>query len=434
MRWAITASLPTREVIMEQAHTPRTGTDKQQSTPATRAGVRILHRHGVLRAALIGVVLLAFGLCTTATGRPAAPAQRSPSSGLTPEALQALLVEQLPSGFGGMVVHARLDGQEPVVAAAGLADRERGTEMTGGDRFRVYSITKALTAVVVLQLAEEGQLSLDGRLTDYLDDPAVTRLPFVGQITLRQLLGHTSGVYDYADEDSPFLQDAFFGPDADPTKVWAPQELLGYADAARHAPYFAPGTGVHYSNTGYILLGLVVEQVTRESLEAQMHRRIFAPLALRDTTLDDRQAQQAAASYVPGYFLAPHGTAVSLAGTNASWAWAAGGLISSAGDLARFADALFSGALLSPESMTQMFTFRNHGDGTTGFGLGVLRADTPAGRWYFLSGGSGGYATLVARVPEAHLTAIVLQNWWPNNFEVTTVVAGILAFAEGEHR
>ncbi len=115
---------------------------------------------------------------------------------------------------------------------------------TAADRFRIYSITKTFTAIVVLQLVDEGVLSLDDTVARWLDDPAVARIPNIDRVTLRQLLTHTSGIYDYADDtDSPFCADAFLGPNADWTKVWTPPELLAYADGANHAPYFAPGQG-----------------------------------------------------------------------------------------------------------------------------------------------------------------------------------------------
>ena len=107
------------------------------------------------------------------------------------------------------------------------------TPLAPTDRFRIYSITKTFTAVLVLQLVDEGVLTLDDTVSQWLDDPVVGRIPNVDRITLRQLLTHTSGVYDYFDDDSPFWQDAYFGEGADWTRVWTPQELLAYADGAK---------------------------------------------------------------------------------------------------------------------------------------------------------------------------------------------------------
>lgn len=137
---------------------------------------------------------------------------------------------------------------------------------------------------------------------------------------------------------------------------------------------------------------------------------------------------------MPGYFPTPGGEVLNLAGTNASWAWSAGGIISSAADLARFADALFTGALLSPESGLRMFTFQDRGEGELTFGFGVFRVDTPSGRVFGTDGDSGGYSAMLVRVLEAHLTAVVLQNWWPNDGETRAVVGDMLALAEGSNR
>ena len=121
--------------------------------------------------------------------------------------------------------------------------------------------------------------------------PAVARIPHVERITLRQLLTHTSGIYDYQDEtDSPFYQDAFFGPGADWSRVWTPPELLAYADGARHAPYFAPGQGMAYANTNYVLLGLLVEAATGRPFQDELRDRILGPLALDRTTLEEGAA------------------------------------------------------------------------------------------------------------------------------------------------
>jgi D-alanyl-D-alanine carboxypeptidase len=392
----------------------------------------------IISGALVIAVLL-LGLANRSrSSEPAAPAPATasptPEQALTPADLQSVLEARVARGPGGMVAYTRIDSQAPVFAAAGQADRERGTAMAATDRFRIYSITKTFTALVVLQLVDEGRLSLDDRLVDLLPDPAVARLPFADRITVRQLLNHTSGAYDYLDDESPFLADAFFGPAADGSKVWTPAELLAYADGARHGPYFAPGDGVHYSNTGYILLGLIVERVTGHTYAEELQRRVIAPLGLRETTLDDQRFQEAPDRYVPGYFPAPGGEVLNLAGTNASWAWAAGGIISSAADLARFADALFTGALLSPESGLRMFTFQDHGAGELTFGFGVLRVDTPAGRIFGTDGDSGGYSAMLARVPEAHMTAVILQNWWPNDGETRAVITDVLAIAEGRNR
>ena len=194
--------------------------------------------------------------------------------------LDAVLQAGLDRGLTGVALAVDQDGEFLFDGAAGLANRETQTPLAPADRFRIYSITKTFTAVLVLQLVDEGVLSLDDTVADWLDDPAVARIPNVEQITLRQLLTHTSGVYDYFAQDSPFWQDAYLGEDADWSRVWTPEELLAYADGAAHAPDFAPGEGVRYSNTGYILLGLIVEEATGQAFADRLHQQILDPLGL----------------------------------------------------------------------------------------------------------------------------------------------------------
>jgi len=110
------------------------------------------------------------------------------------------------------------------------------------------------------------------------------RIPNVDQITLRQLLNHTGGVYDYADDAGRFLGVAF-GEPANWPKVWTPQELLAYADGAKYAPYAWPGQLAHYSNTDYILLGLVIQKATGDRLADEIRARILVPLALDETCM-----------------------------------------------------------------------------------------------------------------------------------------------------
>ena len=132
-------------------------------------------------------------------------------------------------------------------AALGTGDLASGTPMRLDDHFRIASITKTFTATVILQLVNEGKLRLDDPVAKY--EPEV---PNGGNVTIRELLNMTSGLYSY-DEDKGFNETN----DAEPGKVLDPKELL--AIAFQHQPYFAPGKGYHYSNTNYILLGLSIE-------------------------------------------------------------------------------------------------------------------------------------------------------------------------------
>ncbi|HKG25124.1 MAG TPA: serine hydrolase domain-containing protein [Thermomicrobiales bacterium] len=190
-----------------------------------------LNRTGHLAFPLLIVATLVVGSARDTSASPAS--DQAASDGIVADGVAA--------GLPGVVLAAQRTGEDEVVSGAGVSSRERGTPLAATDRFRIYSITKTFTAVVVLQLVEEERLSLDETVLAALPAAAETGIPHLDTITVRQLLDHTSGIYDYADEtDSPFYVDAFFGENADWSKVWTPWELLAYANGARHAPYFAP--------------------------------------------------------------------------------------------------------------------------------------------------------------------------------------------------
>src|SRR5438093_623042 len=170
------------------------------------------------------------------------------------------------AGAPGVIVFAR-NGTRSLRLAAGVADRAHGTPMRIGDRFRVGSVTKTFVAALVLQLAGEGKLSLDDTVEKWV--PGL--VPGGDRITVRELLNHTSGLFDYLnDGDGTVLQPYVKG---DLGHVWTPQAIVGVA--TKHPPHFPPGGGWSYSNTGYIVLGLIVEAATGDSLAAELKRPLF---------------------------------------------------------------------------------------------------------------------------------------------------------------
>jgi D-alanyl-D-alanine carboxypeptidase len=333
----------------------------------------------------------------------------------TPEVatLDAVLQAALDDGLPGIVLRLERGADVVYSGAAGVANIEDQAPLQDTDRFRIYSITKTFTAIVILQLVDEKVLALDDTVAQWLDVPAVSRIPNIDRITLRQLLNHTSGIYDYADDnDSPFWQDAFLGPDADWTKVWTIEELLAYADGTRHAPYFEPGQGVFYSNTEYLLLGLVVEAATGRTFGDELRTRILEPLALGDTFL--AEGGEMPEDVVRGYQLL-EGELIDLSASNLSWVWTAGGMVSTSADLGRFARAVFGGELLSPASFTEMFTFvAEPGRPGFAFGMGLYQIGSPNGALVGNDGQSAGFSSSMMRLSEADITVVVLTNMAPD--------------------
>ena len=173
------------------------------------------------------------------------PAAATPTSGVALTfGFDDVLQAAIDQGLTGVALAVDQDGRMLFDGVAGLANGEAQTPLAPTDRFRIYSITKTFTAVLVLQLVDEGILTLDDTVSQWLDDPVVARIPNVDRITIRQLLTHTSGVYDYYNgADSSFVDDAITGEGADWSKVWTAQEVLAYVDGTRQAADFDPGPG-----------------------------------------------------------------------------------------------------------------------------------------------------------------------------------------------
>jgi D-alanyl-D-alanine carboxypeptidase len=268
------------------------------------------------------------------------------------------------AGAPGVIVLAR-DGSRSVSVAAGSADLTPRTPMRVTDRFRVASITKTFVAAVVLQLVGEGRMSLDDTVERWL--PGL--VPGGAGITVRQLLNHTSGLFDYIDDgDDTILQPYVRG---DVTHVTPPRQIVSVATS--HPPHFAPGTRHKYSNTNYIVLGLVVEAVTGDSLTAELRRRIFQPLRLRATTFD-ATASRITGRHAHGYApVGPGGRVIELNVLSSSVTWASGALVSNARDVARFYRALLQGRLLRPDLMREMETTVPAGPPGESYGLGLFQ-------------------------------------------------------------
>jgi D-alanyl-D-alanine carboxypeptidase len=289
----------------------------------------------------------------------AAPANALPRASNLRQDARSLVA----AGAPGVIVLAR-DGSRSVRVAAGSADLTPRAPMRVSDRFRVASITKTFVAAVVLQLVGEGKMSLDDSVERWV--PGL--VPGGAGITVRQLLNHTAGLFDYIDDgDDTILKPYLRG---DVTHVTPPRQIV--AVATSHPPHFAPGTKHKYSNTNYIVLGLVVEAVTGDSLTAEMGRRIFQPLGLRASSFD-ATASRVTGRHAHGYApIGPRGRVMELNVFSSSLTWAAGALVSTAGDVASFYRALLRGRLLRPDLLREMETTVPAGPPGEGYGLGLF--------------------------------------------------------------
>jgi D-alanyl-D-alanine carboxypeptidase len=270
--------------------------------------------------------------------------------------------------------------------------------VTPDTQFPIASITKTFVAAAVMQLVDEGRLSLDDRLARWLPD-----FPRARQITLRHLLGHTSGIDNYF-ENPRYVQRVF----ADRSQRWTVREILGLV----RGPYCRPGVCFHYSNTNFILLGRVLEKVTGKSLAQLIRERFTDPLALDATIFqpDEAVSRNAAHGHLWGggerFFdqsrgqkALPHLSAVTVA-------WAAGAMASTASDIARWAEALYTGKVVSAERLAEMHAFRRRDE----YGLGTRTRIFDGRRAVGHLGGIRGYEHAMWHFPREGATIVVLTN------------------------
>ncbi|MCX4683441.1 beta-lactamase family protein [Kitasatospora purpeofusca] len=287
------------------------------------------------------------------------------------------LVER--GGTTAALAEIRGVGRSPWRGAAGVSDLATGRPAEADGRFRIGSVTKAFVSTVLLQLVGEGRLRLD--------DPVERHLPGVvpngAAITVRQLLNHTSGLFNYT-EDTRFLvtNEAELEDYAHGTwryRDYRPEQLA--AVSAEHPPYFAPGQGWHYANTNYVLAGMIVRKVTGRAWQQEVERRIVRPLHLEDTVFPG-SGTGFGGPHAHAYLDMPAGPA-DITRLNPSVVDAAGNGISTTTDLDRFHAALFGGKLLRPAEMSALTeTVPDTVPGTVpgmGYGLGVFRLDLGPG-------------------------------------------------------
>jgi D-alanyl-D-alanine carboxypeptidase len=276
------------------------------------------------------------------------------------------------------------------VAAHGVADTVTKAPMQVAFFQRIGSVTKTFTVTSILQLADAGRVGLDDPVSKYVDG-----VPNGDTITLRQLARMQSGLVNYSATDA--FQQAFF---ADPYATFTPQQLLGYAFA--EPPAFAPDMSFQYSNTNTVLLGVIVEKVSGQSLPDYIRDHILTPLRLGATNFPTDNAFPA--PHAQGYTELGDGQPAVSTDWDPSWGWAAGAMTSNLDDMRRLA----TGALLSPQLQEQRLqTVNAPGQPPQdGYGLGLFDL---AG-WIGHNGSLPGYQSVVVYLPEKDLTMVIFTN------------------------
>lgn len=315
---------------------------------------------------------------------------------------------------------ARLDdGGTARWAAVGVADRKSGRAINNADRFRIGSVTKTFSAVVLLQLAEEKRLKLDAPVNRYL--PGL--LPDDG-ITVRHVLSHRSGLYDYTNE---MFARTVPGFEAVRTKVFTYRQLVNRS--LSKARTTKPGGAYSYSNTNFVVAGMLIEKLTGHSVGTEYRNRIIEPLKLRDTFYV-HPGTKIPGRHTRGY-LTPDTAGAALVDATAqtaSWAQSAGAVISSTRDLNTFLSALLGGRLTSRAQLAQMQRWVPAG-GVQSYGLGLRRRDLSCGvSVYGHTGAVQGYYTYAFASKDGRRSLAALANT-SNNGTVLNSMMGTLESA-----
>lgn len=327
------------------------------------------------------------------------------------------------AGFpGGTAAFVLPDGQKAAVAT-GVADVEEQIPMTPASRLPSGSIGKTFVAAVALSLVQEGVLELDEKISErFKDQPWITRLPNAKEINLRHLLTHSSGIGDHV-YDPEFIADLLAFMEDNPDARFPPERCVQYI--LDKEPLFAPGQGWAYTDTGYILVGLMIEHAIARTYYEELQKRFLDPLELKLTSPSDRRIIPGLAS---GYARKENLAEVPLVWgpdeidpkkmvidgamiLNPAFEWTGGGLATNALDLAMWAKLLYEGDAINGEYLSKLLDGvpRNPDNPAEGsYGLGVFINETPLGTMYGHGGFFPGYLSIMQYFPE-HQTSIALQ-------------------------
>lgn len=328
--------------------------------------------------------------------------------------------------MAGLQVAVRLPDGQTWLGSAGNAEFLPDRPVVDDTVFSIASVSKTFVAALILELAQEGRLDLDVPFGRYWTDA-----PRKDVVTIRQLLSHTSGIYNFFEHPRYFqISRAWLRPVSAPglasrEHAWTYDEIMDLVKSG----YCKAGECYHYSNTNYVILGRIAEAVGGAPLHEQLRQRFFEPLGMTDTVYQPAELPPADAAhghwdYGTGYSdhtrdarLLPFVAALTVAD-------AAGAIASTAGDLATWAAALYGGAVLAPESLAQMTTMLSPGF----YGLGTDVAVFAGHRAYGHRGGLRGFEASMWYFPEEGVSIVLLSNQgnWLTDAPMEKLVAAVL--------
>jgi D-alanyl-D-alanine carboxypeptidase len=361
------------------------------------------------------VLLISASACSNDAAPTSSSAAPDPDAG-TAQRLDAAIGQAMKDASvpGAIIGIWGPDGQ--YVRAMGVADKATGAPMKTDFYSRIGSVTKTFTVTGVLQLADQGKMALDDPIGRYIDG-----VPQGDKITIRMLARMQSGLANYS--ASPAFQKAF-----GPRSTFTPQQLLGFAFA--EPAVFAPGQGFQYSNTNTVLLGLVVEKLSGQTLPDYIRDHILTPLGLTHTSFPATNAFPD--PHAQGYTRAtPDDSVVTATDWDPSWGGAAGAMISNLEDMRGWAAALATGKLLTPGMQAQRLQTVGS-PGQDGYGLGIFNL----GGWIGHNGSLPGYQTVTVYLPEKQTTLVILTNTdieYQGSAPSTTLATAITKIVSPDH-
>lgn len=338
---------------------------------------------------------------------------KNAGKGMRMKLLEECLAQTGWPGVTGAIVYP--DGSELHVAA-GFADREAPRAMEPRDRMLAGSVGKTFAAVAALMLVEEGRMALDEPITRFADKlPWIGSFPQAGQLTLRNVLAHRTGIVDFIYTEN-WRTRWIEAVARDPAYAQTIED--GIAIAAAEAPSCAPDSETRYADTNYLIAGRLVEAASGEDYYSYLQRRVLGPFALRATS---PSTQRRLPGLVPGYLrdtLVPYWGTKTIGGDgqlvyNPSWEFTGGGLVSNSADLARFMKLLFEGRLIGSAMLAEMHkgwpmempTLPNHR-----YGLGIQLFDSDFGPVAGHSGQFAGYRSLAFYFKDSGIAAAIQTN------------------------
>lgn len=321
---------------------------------------------------------------------------------------QSLINGVTKNGVVGITMSVYSPQKGMWTGAAGKADLYNNVNMKACNISRMGSIIKIFTATVILKLQEEGKLNIADKISAHLSGEMISKIENADKATIRQLLQHSSGIYNYIQNLN--FQTASLN---DLVKKWAATDLLKYAYNKK--AYFQPGEDVKYSNTNYILLGLLIEKIEGKPLYQVYDEKIFSPLGLSMTQFAGKNPvpDRIARGYIDIY----SNLQVIESTYYSGWDYytADGGLISNPYDMNVFIRALMGGQIINSVSLNEMLTFKAPSKNEVDFfpisyGLGIFKIETPKGTAYIHSGDAIGYYANMLYFPGDSTTIVYATN------------------------